>query len=127
MMPRIGIDLVEVPRIRAAYERHGERFLARVFTQAEADYALAARGERRFERLAVRFAAKEALVKAVGHALPYRAIEVSHAADGAPRVTCPLIEERITASLSHTRRLAVACVLLHEVTPTSGKPPSTSP
>ncbi len=113
-MSRIGIDLVEVPRLKAAYERHGERFLLRLFTPGELDYALAARGDRRFERLAVRFAAKEALVKAVGRPLPYRSIEVGHAPSGQPTVTCAAVEERITASLSHTRRLAVACILVDE-------------
>jgi holo-[acyl-carrier protein] synthase len=113
-MSKVGIDLVPVARIKAAYERYGDRFLNRLYTSNEVDYALAARGDRRFERLAARFAAKEALVKAVGHALPYRSIEVSHAPGGAPVVTCALVKRRITASLSHTRELAVACILLDE-------------
>jgi len=113
-MPRVGIDLVEVARVKAAYERHGDRFLQRVYTPGEIRYALAARGDRQFERLAARFAAKEALVKALGHAVPYRSIEVAHAAGGRPTVTCGAVEQRITASLSHTRGLAVAFILLDE-------------
>ncbi len=56
-----GIDLVEIARVERALERHGERFLARVFTQAEILYCRA-----RPPELAARFAAKEAVSKALG-------------------------------------------------------------
>jgi holo-[acyl-carrier protein] synthase len=111
-MTRIGIDLVEVSRIKALYERHGERFLNRLFTEREIIYSLAARGDRQFERLAARFAAKEALIKAAGHSLPFRSIEVSHRTGGRPTISCSAVQGKIEASLSHTRRLAIACVLL---------------
>jgi holo-[acyl-carrier protein] synthase len=57
----VGVDLVELDRIRAAVERHGERFLARVYTPNEL-----ARYRDRLPELAVRFAAKEAVSKALG-------------------------------------------------------------
>lgn len=60
-----GIDLVETARIARMLEDHGERFLARVFTAAERAYA-DAKPKRRIEHLAGRFAAKEAVLKALG-------------------------------------------------------------
>jgi holo-[acyl-carrier protein] synthase len=59
-----GIDLVEIQRIAAMLERHGERFLHRVYTQGERSYS--AGSKRQIEHLAVRFAAKEAVLKAMG-------------------------------------------------------------
>jgi holo-[acyl-carrier protein] synthase len=56
-----GVDLIEVERVAAAVERHGHRFLRRVFTPAEAAYCA---GDPR--RLAGRFAVKEAVAKALG-------------------------------------------------------------
>ena len=62
-----GIDLVEVARIAALVEAHGERFLSRCFTAGEREYA---RDKRRAtEHLAARFAAKEAVLKALGTGL----------------------------------------------------------
>lgn len=110
----IGIDAVEVGRIKGLYVRYGERFLARVFTPAEVDYAFSARGDRRFERLAGRFVLKEALIKAWGRGIPFTAIEVKNDPAGRPLVACPLVSGKIKASLTHTRRLAVGCVLVLE-------------
>jgi len=56
-----GIDLVDCPRIEQMIERHGERFIKRVFTAAEQAYAGAKKNE--VEKLAGRFAAKEAILK----------------------------------------------------------------
>ena len=115
-MIRVGIDAVEVSRIKDLYRRYGERCLQRLFTPNEVSYARAARGDRSFERLAARFAVKEALIKAAGRPLPFSAIEVSQTPDGRPIVTCSLIEGNIEISLSHTKSLAFACVLLEEAT-----------
>src|SRR2546423_12150579 len=57
----VGIDIIEVARVRKVYERHGERFLKRVFNERE---VMQCRGKA--TRLARRFAAKEATSKAVG-------------------------------------------------------------
>src|SRR3954468_5965824 len=81
-----GIDLVETSRIAGMIERHGERFLERVFTLPEV-----ARGEgskRQAEHLAGRFAAKEAVLKALGtgwaEGIGWRDIEVVSLTSGAP-------------------------------------------
>src|SRR5436309_12826952 len=70
----VGIDIIEVARVRKVYERHGERFLKRGFTEAE---VLQCRGKA--TRLAGRFAGKEAISKAVGtgiHVLAWREVVV---------------------------------------------------
>jgi holo-[acyl-carrier protein] synthase len=61
----IGLDLCPVERMRAAVERHGDRFVQRIFTAQEAAYC-EGRGAARFQSLAGRFAAKEATSKALG-------------------------------------------------------------
>jgi holo-[acyl-carrier protein] synthase len=76
----VGIDLVMVSRVEASLSRFGERFLRRIFTDREIAYATAAPGMTA-ERLAARFAAKEAALKAIGldtaHAgIGWREIEV---------------------------------------------------
>ena len=81
----IGIDIIEVDRVRKVYEHHGDRFLKRVFTEAE---VLQCRGKA--NRLAGRFAAKEAISKALGtglHGVAWREMEVVQLRSGRPTVT----------------------------------------
>src|SRR3974390_469959 len=67
MILGVGSDLIDVRRIARTMERHGERFLARIFTATER--ATAERRARRSETYAKRFAAKEACAKALGTGL----------------------------------------------------------
>jgi holo-[acyl-carrier protein] synthase len=60
-MLRTGVDLIEIQRVRTAVDRYGDRFLARVYTLGELAVC-----NQRTESLAARFAAKEAVVKALG-------------------------------------------------------------
>ncbi len=60
----LGTDIVDIERIRRVHERHGERFLKRVFTQEEQDYCLGMKDP--YPHLAARFAAKEAVSKCFG-------------------------------------------------------------
>jgi holo-[acyl-carrier protein] synthase len=81
----VGIDIIEVERVRKVYERHGERFLKRVYTERE---VLQCRGKD--TRLAGRFAAKEAISKALGtglHGVAWREMEVVQLRSGRPTVT----------------------------------------
>lgn len=84
MVIGLGMDLVEVARIRGAVDKHGDRFLKRVFTADELAYCLG-RGQQRDESLAARYAAKEAAWKALGvpPALRWTDLEVTHARSGA--------------------------------------------
>ena len=113
--PGVGVDIVEVGRIGSMVERHGDRFLKKVFTEAEIAYA--AGRKRGVESLAGRFAAKEAFMKAVGRRLPWRDIEV------AMRGSIPSIQfggkTYGGVSLSHERAYAVAVVVTHDPRPTT--------
>ena len=114
----VGIDVVEITRVRRVLERHPERFLARVYTPSEVAYC---RG--RGSELAARFAAKEAVMKALGtgvHGISWREIEVLPNIRGKPLVTlhgkAAARAERIglhqlDISLSHSRAYAVASVV----------------
>src|SRR6266446_6921426 len=80
----VGIDIIEVGRVRKVYEKHGERFLKRVFTENEIRQC---RGKA--TRLAGRFAAKEAISKALGtgiHGVAWREMEVVQLRSGRPTV-----------------------------------------
>jgi len=90
MIYGIGIDLVKVPRLAAALERYGERFLARVFTPKEIAYCQAKR-RRGTAALALRFAAKEAFAKALAVGLRrggirWREVEVVPNPQGKPEL-----------------------------------------
>lgn len=121
MIYAIGIDLAEVARVRLAIERHGERFLQRVFTAGERSYC--ERFHSPWERYAARFAAKEAGMKALGtgwHGVGWRDFEVGHEPGGRPRLNlhgpararAEQLGIRCWAlSLTHTREYAMAEVL----------------
>jgi len=70
MIVGTGVDLAEVPRIKASIERYGEKFIRRIYTPAEIAYV--ERKANKFERYAARFAAKEAGMKAIGTGLAPR-------------------------------------------------------
>jgi holo-[acyl-carrier protein] synthase len=81
----VGIDIIEVERVRKVFEHHGERFLRRVFTEMEIRQC---RGKA--ERLAGRFAAKEAISKALGtglHGVGWREMEIVQLRSGRPTVS----------------------------------------
>ena len=84
----LGIDIVELDRVRDIYERYPERFLARVYTPPERERVLALRDPTSF--LAGRFAAKEAVLKMLGTGLSggisWQHIFVLRERSGAPRV-----------------------------------------
>jgi holo-[acyl-carrier protein] synthase len=118
-----GVDLSEVPRIRAAMERHGERFKNRVFTPREIAYAESKANL--YERYAARFAAKEAGMKALGTGwrggLGWRDLEVINLRSGRPTlqfhgVAAEIAEKlgvrQVSLSLTHTADQAMAMVIL---------------
>ena len=118
-----GIDLVEIDRIRELLGRHGDRFRERCFTAAERAYAVR-RPKREAEHLAVRFAAKEAVLKALGtgrrHEIQWTDVSVDRLPSGAPRVLIAGAARRVAddlgitswnVSLTHTDRTAAASVI----------------
>ena len=88
MIAGIGVDIVDIARIQAMLDRYGEKFLARVYTEAETAYAMG--GANRAERLAGRFAVKEAVMKALGtgksQGILWRDVETLRGRLGKPEV-----------------------------------------
>ena len=118
-----GIDLVDVARVADMIARHGQAFLDRCFTAAEQAYCDHA-PRRRFEHYAARFAAKEAVLKALGtgwrDGIAWTDIEIAREPSGRPRVAVTGRCAEIAAgqgigawqvSLSHTDTLATALAL----------------
>ncbi|MGE5321301.1 MAG: holo-[acyl-carrier-protein] synthase [Actinomycetota bacterium] len=123
MIVGTGVDVAEVARIRAARERFGDRFLARVFTPEEVRYCTSKANSA--ERLAARFAAKEAGMKAIGTGLrrgvTWHDLEVFREPGGRPALrlsgkaaefAARLGANRVHLSLSHTAEQAIAFVIL---------------
>ena len=123
MIVGIGVDIVDVERVKVLLERYRERFVRRVFTEAEADYA--GRSVREAERLAGRFAVKEAVLKAFGtgksQGILWRDVETVRGAMGKPEVKLynkadkymkKLKGKRIHVSITHYAGKAVAFVII---------------
>ncbi len=116
MIKATGIDIVKIRRIKEATERWGERFLSRVFTEDELRYCLSKKSCH--ESLAVRFAAKEAFIKALGKRIDLRLIEVKNEPSGRPylNIKSPVANgRRFHLSLSHDDEYAVAVVVMEEL------------
>jgi len=122
-LPLHGVDLVEPARLSAMIERHGERLLGRVFTEAERAYC-EANARRRAEHYAGRFAAKEAVLKAIGTGwragIAWTDVAVTRSAGGAPglrlcgealRIADDLGVVSWRLSISHTPTMAMASVI----------------
>lgn len=111
---RIGVDVVDVARIARVVAR-SPRFLDRVFTPSEVADSLRradAWTPAAVERLAGRFAAKEATRKALGTELGWRDIEVCTGQDGAPQLLVRGEPAQAGLSLAHDGGVAVAFVLV---------------
>ncbi|MBN2433135.1 MAG: holo-ACP synthase [Acidobacteria bacterium] len=117
-----GIDLVECKRLQEAIDRHGQRFLDRVFTPAEQAYSR--RHRRQAERFSGRFAVKEAVLKMLGtgwqNGIAWTDIEVVNDPAGQPRANLTgrvkaLAHqqgiEQIAVSITHTSGLAMASAI----------------
>ncbi len=114
-----GIDLVDCPRIEEMVARHGERFVQRIFTAAEQAYAES--NKNKIEKLAGRFAAKEAILKLMGTGwrgkIAWTDIEIINNSSGQPEVTLggevekiadKLGIKHISISITHTANFAIA-------------------
>jgi len=116
----VGVDLVDIDRIVAVLGRYPERFRRRVLTEAEDRYC---RG--RVERIAGRWAAKEAISKVLGlgvRGVGWREIEILPNRAGQPQVTLHaraaaraafLHLGEVSVSISHERKMAVAVAVAH--------------
>jgi holo-[acyl-carrier protein] synthase len=123
MIYGIGIDIVKIERMREVIEKWGDKFLERVFTENEIVYCYKKRTP--YLSLSVRFAAKEALIKAIGSEVPVSLtdIEVINAGTGKPvLIINNKLQDFFTSkqiktahlSLSHEHDYGVACVILEQ-------------
>ncbi len=123
MIVGMGVDIAEVPRVQAAIERYGVRFLNRIFTPAEIRYCDPKANK--YERFAARFAAKEAALKAIGTGwklgVTWQDVEVVRLPSGKPTMEFHgraaefahrLGMKSVSVSLSHTEQIAIAQVIL---------------
>ncbi len=123
MILGVGIDIIEVARIQASFEKFGERFLNRILHPHEIAYCVSHRVPGPF--LAARFAAKEAISKAfgtgIGAQLGWQDMEIARKPSGEPFVILhergqALLKERaahaVLISLSHTQSHAAAVAVL---------------
>ena len=114
-----GIDLVDFPRIEEMVEKHGDRFLDRIFTEKEQAYAES--NKNHTEKLAGRFAAKEAILKLMGTGwrgkIAWTDIEIINNIAGRPEVKLygevqkiadKLGVKQISVSITHTANFAIA-------------------
>jgi holo-[acyl-carrier protein] synthase len=124
MVKGIGVDIIEIARVRRSIETLGDRFLQKVFTPGEIAYCSAKND--RHQHFAARFAAKEAVSKALstGWAGEFRwkDVEVTNDPSGQPRITlhgplgqnlasCPVL-----VSISHSETHVVAMVVIEDHT-----------
>jgi holo-[acyl-carrier protein] synthase len=117
-MHYIGIDIIEIPRIKKALDKQGEKFMRRVYTDREIELY-----QGHTASLAARFAAKEAAMKALnaaGSGIGFRDIEILEDPNGSPTVTLYGVARQLAqklgigslvVSLSHSRANAIAIVL----------------
>jgi holo-[acyl-carrier protein] synthase len=115
----VGVDIIEINRIKRAISRWQDSFLNRIYTPTELLYT------RNVSSLAARFAAKEAVMKALGtgtRGVGWKDIEILTNAEGAPLVRLygralkkskELSLARFQVSLSHSRKYAIAFVIGH--------------
>ncbi|MBM3814086.1 MAG: holo-[acyl-carrier-protein] synthase [Acidimicrobiia bacterium] len=120
-----GIDLAEVPRIRASIERYGDKFVQRIYTPAEIAYVNSKANK--FERFAARFAAKEAGMKALGtgwrRGVRWQDFEVANQRSGRPtlrlhgraaEIAAEIGVKKISLSLTHTSDNGMAFVIFED-------------
>jgi holo-[acyl-carrier protein] synthase len=123
MIYGIGIDIVKTERIKGVIEKWGKRFLERVYTENEISYCYKKRSP--YLSLAVRFAAKEAFIKAMSSEIivSLNAIEVINLDSGKPVIKLNVklddyIRNKLILnthlSMSHEHDYAVACVILEQ-------------
>lgn len=134
MIIGLGTDLTEISRIEHSIERYGDRFLHRIFTTGEIAYCQ--RKKSFAESFAARFAAKEAGAKALGTGISYgvtwQEFEVRREASGKPslhlsgraeELAKTLCVARISLSLTHTKGMALAIVIME----TNPRPADSAP
>ncbi len=110
-----GIDIIEISRIRSSVNKWGGRFLQRVFSPTEIIYAQAHTVP--YQHYAGRFAAKEAVYKALGdRAVSWKDITIMNDGDGKPSCLIKGLAagKTVHLSISHSKYYAVACAVVEQ-------------
>jgi len=116
MITGIGIDIVEIKRVKKLIKQYGEHFLSRTFSEIEIGYCQ--NKPNPAQHFAGRFAAKEALIKAYGKPLTLQEIEVENKAGEKPQIKLYgktktiLAKHKIHLSISHDKEYAVSVIQL---------------
>jgi len=123
MIKGVGVDIIEVARVRDTVVQWGNRFLEKVFTEVEIQYCSAKANP--YQHYAARFAAKEAVAKALAlgwsGGFRWQDVEVVNDASGKPSVILyghakkQLGESRVFVSISHTTGMVIAFVVIESV------------
>lgn len=113
-----GTDIIEINRIKKSIEELGEKFLNRIYTQKEIEYCESKKGQK-YQHYAARFAAKEAIFKAISkdlndkYEIGWKDMEILNDKQGRPQVKIKGVQkENIDISISHCKDYAVAMVVM---------------
>ncbi|MCX6150228.1 MAG: holo-ACP synthase [Ignavibacteriales bacterium] len=119
----IGIDIIEIDRIKESIDKFGDRFLNKVFTQTELDYSLLK--PNKYQHLAARFAAKEAVAKALSFngdkGFHWKDIEIYNEPNGMPSVVLFNSLKKILSdnkelkiTMSHSQNYVTCFAIVHQ-------------
>lgn len=125
MILGVGIDIIEIDRIKESVDRFGEHFLNKVYTKSELDYCL--KKSSKYQHLAARFAAKEAVYKALSSGwdknIGWKNIEITNLPNGMPIVTLngPVKkflsdQKNLKISISHSRDYVSSIAIIYKET-----------
>ena len=113
-----GTDIIEIERIKESIEDLGKKFLNRIYTQKEIEYCESKKGQK-YQHYAARFAAKEAIFKAISkelndkYEIGWKDMEIFNDEQGRPQVKIKGVQkENIDISISHCKNYAVAMVVM---------------
>jgi len=123
MILGLGIDIIEIERIKQSIDNYGDQFLKKIYTKTELDYSLTKKNK--YQHLAARFAAKEAIIKSLAgvgdKGFSYQDIEIYNEVNGLPRVNLynslkKFLGEKkeILISMSHSDNYVTCVAILTE-------------
>jgi len=107
MVIGIGVDIIEIDRIKKSIDDYGDQFLNKIYTPVELEYCLSKKDK--YQHLAARFAAKEAIYKALSEGwvkeMSWQDMEIINASNGMPTVR---LKGRLSEFLSHDQNLKIS-------------------
>ena len=125
MIMGVGVDIIEISRIQDSVDKYGDKFLNKIYTKTELEYCL--RKSSKYQHLAARFAAKEAVYKALTtgwhEVATWQDIEISNTPNGMPLVTLTgklknflSKDKNLKISISHSRDYVVCMAIVYKIT-----------